>query len=273
MNQADYRRHSQQQQRRREQPRGDRRRRLHRGRSERRRHAYIHATRQRQQPVFAERQHAGRSARANLNYESAASYHGRRPRTDSGGLSFDKSFTINIQNVNEVTGFDVQRGNLERSYIRYVDLVFESSAGLSQLVAEGRMQLTRYSLTGTGGAAVSLAGKMTVVGNTVAIDFGSGGIGGSRNSAAGDGYYRLGIDTDHNGSLETQRNFYRLLGDTNGDRVVNATDDNNVVEAMGTKGINLPADVNGDGVVNNTDRKIVRRQLGNRLASGLPLDD
>jgi parallel beta-helix repeat protein len=210
---------------------------------------------------------------ANLNYESAASYTVVVRATDSGGLSFDKSFTINIQNVNEVTGFDVQRGNLERSYIRYVDLVFESSAGLSQLVAEGRMQLTRYSLTGTGGAAVSLAGKMTVVGNTVAIDFGSGGIGGSRNSAAGDGYYRLGIDTDQNGSLETQRNFYRLLGDTNGDRVVNATDDNNVVQAMGTKGINLPADVNGDGVVNNTDRKIVRRQLGNRLASGLPLDD
>ena len=64
-----------------------------------------------------------------------------------------------------------------------------------------------------------------------------------------------------------------LLGDTNGDRVVNSLDENNVVQALGTSGTNLNADVDGDGRVDSTDRKIVRRQLGNFLAAGLPLDD
>ena len=83
------------------------------------------------------------------------------------------------------------KAQCERSYIRYVDLVFESAAGLSQLISEGRIHLTRYSLAGTNGVNVSLAGKLKVIGNHVIADFGTNGIGGNRNSSAGDGYYRL----------------------------------------------------------------------------------
>ena len=75
-----------------------------------------------------------------------------------------------------------------------------------------------------------------------------------------------------NGSFETVRNFYRLLGDTNGDRQVNMTDRNRVNARIGQSGIN-DADVNGDGVVNSTDRNLVNSQFGRKIASGLILHD
>jgi len=190
-----------------------------------------------------------------LNYEAATSHTVIVRATDGGGLSVQKSILVNVQNVNELVSFDVQRGMQQRSYIRYIDLVFESEDGLTGLLAEGRIGLTRYSLTGTNGVNVSLAGKATATGNRITVDFGSQGIGGSRNSSAGDGYYGLRLDTDDNGGFETVRNFYRLLGDTNGDRQVNSTDRNNVRARLGQTGT-LDADVNGDGVVNSTDRNL-----------------
>jgi hypothetical protein len=192
--------------------------------------------------------------------------------TDAGGLSVEKSLLVNVQNVNEVVSFDVQRGAQQRSYIRYLDLVFESSEGLADLVAEGRIGLTQHSLTGTGGTAVSLAGKATASGNRVAIDFGAAGLGGNRETAAGDGYYGLRVDTDDNGSLETVRNFYRLLGDTNGDRKVDSRDQINILLAYGRRGANN-ADVNGSGSVNMTDFLLATRQYGRRIGSSLPLHD
>src|SRR5262249_41975657 len=152
------------------------------------------------------------------------------------------------------------------------DLVFESADGLSQLVSEGRFGLTRAGLGGASPVNVSLSGKLKVVGNRVTMAFGSNGIGGSRNSTTGNGYYRLSVDTDRNGARETMRSFYRLLGDTNGGRTVNNTDVNNIKAANGKKGTNLNQDINGDGVVNTTDRDLARAQLGKTLASTLPLD-
>jgi hypothetical protein len=210
---------------------------------------------------------------APIDYEQATSHTVVVRATDSGGLSVDKSLTINVQNVNEVVGFDVQQGTVQRSYIRYVDLIFESATGLSQLVSEGRIHLTRYSLAGTNGVNVSLAGKLKVVGNHVIANFGSGGIGGHRNSSVGDGYYRLSVDNDRDGSYETLKSFYRLLGDTNGDRTVDSGDQNNVQANLNRRGTNLNSDVNGNGVINTTDRDIVRRQIGQSIAMNLTLDD
>ena len=176
--------------------------------------------------------------------------------------------------VNDVIGFDVQRGADQRSYVRYLDVTFECEADLDRLIREGRVSLTRYGLDGSGsGAAVRLGGRLQAVGNQLQIDFGDGGIGGKRNSASGNGYYQLAIDADHNGTLETVRSFYRLLGDTNGDRVVDTLDQQAVAAAFGQTGINLNADVNGDGVVNRRDEKLVKEQLGRRLAGHLLLDD
>jgi parallel beta-helix repeat protein len=210
---------------------------------------------------------------ASIDYEQATSYTVVVRVTDSGGLTVDKSLTINVQNVNEVVGFDVQQGAAERSYIRYIDLTFESASGLSQLISEGRIHLTRYSLTGTNGVNVSVAHKLKIVGNHIIADFGSGGIGGHRNSSVGDGYYRVSVDTDGDGSYETLESFYRLLGDTNGDRTVNSSDQDTVQANLKRRGTNLNPDVNGDGVINTKDRDIVRRQIGRSIATNLTLDD
>ena len=213
------------------------------------------------------------AAGASLNYEWATSHSIVVRATDAGGLSYDKTLAIGVQNVNELVSFDVQRGAAQRSFIRYVDLVFESAAGLSQLISEGRFALSRSNLGGTTPVNVSLSGKLKLNGNRVTVDFGTNGIGGNRNSATGNGYYRLNVDTDRDGAKETQRSFYRLLGDTNGDRTVNSTDVNNVNRDQGRRGSNLRSDVNGDGVVNSTDKTLVRGQLGRTLAWHLALDD
>jgi len=208
-----------------------------------------------------------------LDFETATSHTVVVRATDAGGLVFDKAFAISVQNHNELIGFDVQRGAAQRSYIRYLDLVFENGAGLTQLIAEGRVRLTRFGLGGLSPVNVSLAGKLTVVGNRIVVNFGVQGIGGNRNTTAGNGYYRLSLDTDRNGSFETLRHFYRLLGDTSGDRTVNFIDRSNVNANLGRRGPNLNPDVNGDGIVNSTDQYLVRQNLGRTLASPLPLDD
>jgi hypothetical protein len=134
------------------------------------------------------------------------------------------------------------------------------------------LALTRFNLAGGGGSNVNLAGKATVVGNRVELDFGVQGIGGNRNAAPGDGYYRLRVDADGDGLLETRRHFYRLLGDTNHDRVVSLADVDAINADLGQTGVR-DTDVNGDGVVNATDANIANAQRGRQLASSLPLND
>ena len=208
-----------------------------------------------------------------LDYEAATSHTIVVRATDAGGLSLDKTLVVNVTNINELVSIDVQKGAAQRSFVRYVDLIFESSAGLSQLISEGRINLTRYTLAGASPVNVSLAGKLKVSGNRIIADFGTNGIGGNRNTATGNGYYDVGVDADRNGTKETHKHFYRLFGDTNGDRTVNATDVSNVNADQNKRGTNLRSDVNGDGIVNATDRTYVKAQLGRTLWSMLPLDD
>jgi hypothetical protein len=146
------------------------------------------------------------------------------------------------------------------------------SAGLSRLISQGRVTMARFSLSGKSGVNVSLAGKATAVRNRVRLDFGAGGIGGDRNSIAGDGYYRLSIDTDANGGRDTHKHSYRLLGDANHDRAVNAADAAAVNAALGQAGVR-DEDLNGDGVVNSLDLAIANASAGRTLAATLPLDD
>ncbi len=93
-----------------------------------------------------------------------------------------------------------------------------------------------------------MAPTLSVADNRVRLDFGSQGIGGNRNTNAGDGYYRIGVDIDGDGTADSFHHFYRLLGDVNGDRQVNAMDRSLVMSASGSA--NPERDVNGDGVVN-----------------------
>jgi hypothetical protein len=209
-----------------------------------------------------------------LNYESATSHNITVQVSSAGGPTFQKTFTISVTNVNEITGFDVQKGLAERSYVRYVDLIFESTASLNSLLNSGRMKLTRFGLNGTSSPTqISLAGHMTVVGKTVALDFGVQGIGGNRNSNVGDGYYQLSVDQDGDGVFDATRSFYRLFGDVNGNRIVNDQDVSLIVASFGQRGSSLNADVNGDGVVNTADRDYAYQARGRQLAANLILND
>jgi hypothetical protein len=174
--------------------------------------------------------------------------------------------------INQLNAVQVQNGLAERSFVRYVDLFFTRAGGLADLLASGRVALTRYELDGSGGSQVALDSAMRIRGNRLALDFGVQGIGGNRNTSLGDGYYDLALDLDGNGSLETHRCFYRLLGDMNGDRVVDALDAHLILAAYGRTGSSLNDDVNGDGVISALDRTLAIRSLGRKLKGSLAVN-
>jgi hypothetical protein len=106
--------------------------------------------------------------------------------------------------------FDVQRGETQRSTVRYVDITFNpGTVDLGALTAGGRLQLTQYPLTGSSqGTPVSLAGTTSYAGNTLTLDFGAAGL--------SDGYYVLQADLDGDGVFEATWRFYRKTGDMSG---------------------------------------------------------
>lgn len=183
-----------------------------------------------------------------------------------------------------ISGFDVQRGAIQRSFIRNLDVTFNTTTGVAAIVdsladansSNDRIRLRRFAPDGSGpGSSIPLNSKVnfSAVDRAIQIDFGTGGIGGDPASLVGNGYYALEFDLDGDGTLESVRNFYRLLGDTNGDRTVDSVDYSNVSRRNGAMGFNLDEDLNGDGRVNLTDILLARRGIGRSVASGLNLDD
>ena len=67
---------------------------------------------------------------------------------------------------------------------------------------------------------------LDVIDHAIEIDFGSGGIGGNPNTTAADGYYEVDIKLP-NGQTAVHH-FYRLLGDVNGDGIVDQNDLNEI---------------------------------------------
>jgi hypothetical protein len=177
------------------------------------------------------------------------------------------NYTLSLQGLD---GLTVQNGSAGRSYVRYVTLNFGTSLGLANIMssigtATPRLSLTFAGTTGTQSIARSLTSRVTVVGNTLRIDFGVNGVGGDRNSSLGDGVYRLRVDLDGDGALESTRNFHRLFGDVDGNGVVNDADIALVQGAQSQTGLNLATDLNGDGLVNLTDLNNVKRRKGSKV--------
>ena len=131
---------------------------------------------------------------------------------------------------------------------------------------------TNYAvdLNGQNGSLMTMPAR-TAVANRIVFNFGIQGIGGNRNTNAGDGYYELGIDLDGNGSFESKKYFHRLLGDVNGDGIVSSTDKSQVLSASGSA--SPESDVNGDGLVNILDTSLLSRAVGRKLKGGLFRDD
>ncbi len=185
------------------------------------------------------------------------------------GTPATQNFTLTV--ANQVTGFEVSKGSVQRSYLRYVDVPMLSAAAASQIAqnASTRVRLLKADLNGNNPTPLALTGQVSSSGTTLAIDFGAQGISNSRNGITGDGYYTLQLDLDSDGVFDSNFYFYRLFGDTNGDRKVDQTDINIVTAALTS--YSVLADLNFDGRVNSTDLIYVRRSLGRALKSDLPI--
>jgi hypothetical protein len=155
----------------------------------------------------------------------------------------------------------VDSGQVVRSFIGTVDVNFGPNEDLQSVVAGGHVHLFKYSPSGKAVGTVAITGKLHVVDQAIELDFGPQGLGGNPNSTAGDGYYKLTVDGD-----STSFYFERLLGDVNGDGVVNKADIAIIKKSMGTHGVKLRGDVNGDGIVNKTDLKLAKRANGHKIS-------
>lgn len=175
------------------------------------------------------------------------------------------------------TGIDVQIGALQRSYIRYLDLQFSGATGVPALLTAGAVRMERFSINaatvadiavGTG-TAVSL-GTSAVNGARIRFDFGVNGLGGSRTTTAGDGFYRISVDTNQDGVWDDAHfEFFRLFGDADGNGVVNAADTALVTSQLNQRGSNLNGDLDGDERVTTSDRLYAARNVGRKLRDWL----
>jgi uncharacterized delta-60 repeat protein len=168
----------------------------------------------------------------------------------------------------------VNDGSAQRSMVNSLTVTFSGVVTLDP----GAFELVKNG-GGTVGASVATS---LVNGQTVAIlTFpGAGFVGGS----LADGNYTLtvhsdkvhdslgqALDGDGNGTAGGDRtvDFFRLFGDTNGDRTVDNTDFAVFRSASGTHtgdaGFLWFLDYNGDGAINNTDKKAFDQRRGTVL--------
>jgi hypothetical protein len=164
----------------------------------------------------------------------------------------------------------VQQGGTGRSFVRYVDLNINDATTVNTLVSSlsgsaPKIRITNTGLDGKAKRAVVIKGLTKASGNMVKIDFGTKGVGGNAATNVGDGSYLIEMDLDGNGSFETSQRFFRLLGDVNGDKIVDAKDTALVKASLNKTGSNLPADTNGDGKVNASDTSYVARAQRRRI--------
>ena len=190
--------------------------------------------------------------------------------TDTNTSSLTQSSTVSVLAANGSTNlisYSIQDGATQRSYIRYLDLYFDTNVGLPAFVGGAGIKLIRYDLNGLNPTVVSLSGLISVSGTRVRIDFGANGIGGNRLSNAGDGTYRLSLDLTGDGTFSTMIQFSRLYGDVNGDGVMDAKD----VSLFQTYQLagDLNGDINGDGFVDSRDKTAITLAQGRKIK--LPL--
>lgn len=114
---------------------------------------------------------------------------------------------------------------------------------------------------------------LDVLDHAIEIDFGSGGILGTPSTTAADGYYKVVISLP--GQSPVTHFFDRILGDVNGDGIVDQNDLNEIAASINQTsqlGWNpLSADVNGDGTVTAFDLTLATRAKGHKLGAGLQL--
>jgi hypothetical protein len=170
---------------------------------------------------------------------------------------------------------DVHNGAGQRSYVRFLDLMFSSSTGLNALANTNRIRVERFGIDAvsvTPGTGALVSGfTVNQSGNRLKLDFGPNGLGGLRQ--AGNGFYRVLVDLDGNGDFtdasDGAMEFHRLFGDADGNGIVDIADTNLVTSQLGRTGTNLDGDLDGNGFVNSTDRLFTVQQRGKKLLEPL----
>ena len=206
-----------------------------------------------------------------------------------------------------VIGVALQQQSINRSYIRYMDVVL-SNANLTTLNYNTANFLANFTLTRVRSSSFSGGANLTDPTNYLAngpavptvyttpvgykIDFGMNGLGNQTNTAVYDGVYQL---ANKAGATAVPANvpyaFHRLLGDANGDSVVDALDTSLVQTVLPSlpwryqnasnlifdnatpsntsinpvAAFNWVGDLNGDGKINALDLNIVTFQKGRRV--------
>ena len=157
------------------------------------------------------------------------------------------------------TGIDVQNGATQRSFVNSVDILFDGSDGLQDIIDAGGISIEQFGINNppaTPGTGTSIdAGIATVNGDSIKLDFGANGIGGA--GAAGNGFYRISIDTDGDGSEDASFEFFRLFGDADGNGSVTRFDGA------------VRKDITGDGHYDLFDMFAVRGEIGKAVDAAL----
>ena len=197
------------------------------------------------------------------------------------------SETFAVPGALAVTSFSVEHDSRSRSFIRYLDIGFNESNSQSggelttivNSIGTGSPDIVIYKYDLNGDASSKTAvplGSPTVIDvidHAIEIDFGSGGIGGGPNTTAADGYYE--VDIKPPGATVAVHHFDRLLGDVDGDGIVDANDLNEIAASVNERSPSgwaaLSADVTGAGTVTALDMTVATRSKGRKLGSGLSL--
>ena len=206
----------------------------------------------------------------------------------SPNVKFQEQFgALSSSSGLQVTGFTVEHDSPSRSFVRYLDIAFnesdsQSSGALTSIVnsigtSSPEILIYKYDLNGDASSktAVPLSSPtvLDVVDHAIEIDFGKGGIGGSANTTAADGYYEVDIKLP-DGQVAVHH-FYRLLGDVDGDGIVDQNDLNEIAADINeTSPIGwtpLSADVTGSGSVTTVELTIATRSKNHKLGAGLSL--
>ncbi len=175
-----------------------------------------------------------------VNFETKNSYSVRVRATDVGGLSVDKSLTLAVVDLAELSApVQIGDGTAQRSSVKNLRVTFDGAI----VIASGAFVVDKL---GTGGGAVTTTHTAVVNGSgqtVVTLEFSDGFTRGAGGMLS-DGYYRLTIDgtkitrgaqqLDANGdgvggdqvllgSAESD-NFFALYGDVSGDGLVGVTE-------------------------------------------------
>ena len=209
---------------------------------------------------------------------------------DNGNLTMPVTYNLGV------VGLAVQKQSINRSNVRYLDLVLANVSSIPDLAAlNSNLVLQKVkSASLTGGANITASNITLTSSNAVkttvgwTFDFGTGGIGtGGASSTDADGVYQFANATGSPSvGLPSSYLFHRLLGDANGDKVVNAADTALVNTLTSTiawrynSGLTAvpqgelfyigatkwAGDTNGDGRVDATDVNITTRWRGRRVS-------